>query len=388
MIMKNLFLYGVSILLVAGVTACNNQPENKNGEGSSFIPEYRVKSYYKRLQSAKEKDTAVLHLVKYQSKAKNKGAITTDRYQGILIQADHAPLQIAGYVGRDSVIFLVAYDHYTPVDTLSGRFEDGFFKGVQKNANGKSSGFSFREAYPEGSYRWQVATYLDSLRVDTANGQGPHAETDLMTLWPAKKINPAAASILLDTICRAFFGADKVFSAPESLLQAVSDTFLQNYRQVTAEYIKEEGTLRPSFNWNAMAHMDLTCNSGGRISLVYTQYQYTGGAHGLQSVFCLVVDVEKGKVVRLTDLFKPGYEKQLRQELEKEFRRQYDIPQGAPLNGEKGLLFDAHLPITPNFYLTKDGIGFIYNPYEVAPYVVGEINLFLPFHSLNGLLQK
>ncbi len=385
--MKNLFLSGISLLLIAAVTACNNQPDNDSAD-EAITPEHQLKSYYKRLQSVRESDTAVLHLVKYQSHAKNEGAITADRYQGILIPAGGAPLQVAGYVDADSAILLVTYDHYTPEDTLKGDFDGGVFQGVKKGGNGESGDFSFKEVYPEGSYHWQVANYRDSVRLDSVNQEAPKAETDLMALWPAEEINPAAQAIIVDTICQAFFGAGKKYTAAETLLRAVSDTFLQNYRQVTTEYIKGGGTLRPSFNWNATAHMALTCNAGGLISLVYTQYQYTGGAHGLQSVSCLVVDVNKGRVVRLADLFTAGYEKQLIEQLEKEFRREYDIPEGEPLNGENGLLFDPHLPVTSNFYLTKEGIGFVYNPYEVAPYVVGEINLFLPFSSLKGLLRK
>jgi hypothetical protein len=73
--------------------------------------------------------------------------------------------------------------------------------------------------------------------------------------------------------------------------------------------------------------------------------------------------------------------------LEEHLRMAYDIPAGAPLNGEAGILFDKHLALTKNFYVTGKGVGFIYNPYEVAPYVVGEIELYVPFSEITDILK-
>lgn len=387
--MKNLCHYGLILMLIIGFSACNNQPDKKNSGKTATTPEYQLKSYYKRLQRTGANIPAVLHLVKYQSAVPNKSAAGTDRYRGTFISGDSSvPLHVTGHVKADSSIQLVIYDHYTPMDTLTGRFKDGIFKGTRTDTAGKHTDFIFNENYPIGSFHFTVATHQDTLSLDSVSADAPKAATDLMTLWPGKDIDSAVRNLILDTICRAFFGVNKRYTSADKLLKAVSDSFLQRYKNVTTDFLKQGGTLRPSFNWNAMAHIDLTCNIDGKVSLIYTQYQYMGGAHGLQSTFCLVVDVENNKILQLSDLFKPGYEKTLQQALEEEFRKQYNIPEGESLGGESGLLFDAHLPVTSNFYITKEGVGFIYNPYEVAPYVVGKINLFLPFSRLKDLSKK
>lgn len=385
--MKNLALYGFAILFIAGLAACNNHSDKKQ-EDKKALPESQQKFYYKRLQSMTGKDMTVLHLIKYQSDERDKAAATTDRYSGTFIPKNGGtPMPVAGYLKADSSIQLIAYDHYDPVDTLVGSFEDGVFQGTKTDSSGQPGTFSFTETYPDGSYHWGLANFKDSLTVDTS-ARAPKATTDLMALWPGNDIDSAMRDRIKDTISLAFFGAKQTYANPETLLKAVSDSFLQTYKHETDGFLKQGGKLRPSFNWNLFSHMDITCNAFNRISLLYTQYQYTGGAHGLQSTFCLVVDIKKNKVLQLSDLFRPGYEKPLQQQLEAELRRQYNIPEGEPLNGQNGLLFDPELTISTNFYLTKDGIGFIYNPYAVAPYAAGEINLFLPFKRIKELLKE
>ena len=41
-----------------------------------------------------------------------------------------------------------------------------------------------------------------------------------------------------------------------------------------------------------------------------------------------------------------------------------------------------------NFILGKDGITFIYNPYEIAPYALGRIELTISNATLEPLFKK
>ena len=40
-----------------------------------------------------------------------------------------------------------------------------------------------------------------------------------------------------------------------------------------------------------------------------------------------------------------------------------------------------------NFFVTGKGMGFAYNPYEIGPYVMGEINIYIPFSDLKKYLK-
>jgi hypothetical protein len=41
-----------------------------------------------------------------------------------------------------------------------------------------------------------------------------------------------------------------------------------------------------------------------------------------------------------------------------------------------------------NFFITGGGIGFFYNPYEIAPYSSGSTEIFLPWEEILPLLKK
>jgi hypothetical protein len=41
-----------------------------------------------------------------------------------------------------------------------------------------------------------------------------------------------------------------------------------------------------------------------------------------------------------------------------------------------------------NFFVTKGGVGFHFNIYEITPYAVGSFDAFIPFNELKGLLKE
>jgi hypothetical protein len=50
-------------------------------------------------------------------------------------------------------------------------------------------------------------------------------------------------------------------------------------------------------------------------------------------------------------------------------------------------LFENSIEPTNNFCITKKGILFLYNPYEIAAYAMGEIELFIPFEELKTVVN-
>jgi hypothetical protein len=40
-----------------------------------------------------------------------------------------------------------------------------------------------------------------------------------------------------------------------------------------------------------------------------------------------------------------------------------------------------------NFYITDESINYVFNPYEIAPYYMGQTEVSLPFSMIKGLLK-
>ena len=98
-----------------------------------------------------------------------------------------------------------------------------------------------------------------------------------------------------------------------------------------------------------------------------------------------VIDLSNLKVLELDDIMDEKGKKALNTLLEKYFRLQYKLKSNESLT--EGGLFENKIEPNDNFYLTEKGIGFVYQPYEISSYAMGEINVFIPLQELKDHLK-
>jgi hypothetical protein len=91
----------------------------------------------------------------------------------------------------------------------------------------------------------------------------------------------------------------------------------------------------------------------------------------------------------VTDLVEERSRATLNRVLEAEFRRAREIRAGQSLQ-EAGffILPGQELPIGENFALSDKGLEIQYNPYEVAPYALGETRVKLPKEAIAPLVKS
>ena len=53
-----------------------------------------------------------------------------------------------------------------------------------------------------------------------------------------------------------------------------------------------------------------------------------------------------------------------------------------------GILLDTDLYVPDNFLLEKEGVTFLYNTYDIAPYYMGRFQLTVPYEEINTYLIK
>lgn len=122
------------------------------------------------------------------------------------------------------------------------------------------------------------------------------------------------------------------------------------------------------------------------ISFEIHNYSYTGGAHGNYASGLYTFSLDSGKLLDLTDVVKDTAA--LRPMLEAGFVAAKSNP------GETVKLSDLvypeflSLPIPAQWCIVKEGIRFTYNPYEVAPYAVGQADITLTWEQLNNLVER
>ena len=126
-------------------------------------------------------------------------------------------------------------------------------------------------------------------------------------------------------------------------------------------------------------------NSIQLISVEMQQYLYTGGAHGSGSDLFLNIDPRTGNEIPSEALFKNITD--FTKFAEEKFRAANKIPINDSINST-GFWFDNdlfYIPETIGF--TETNLILIYNPYEIANYVDGPVELEIPLEEVRQYLK-
>ena len=110
-----------------------------------------------------------------------------------------------------------------------------------------------------------------------------------------------------------------------------------------------------------------------------------GGAHGVKDVWYTCVNLNNGSVITGDDLFIDDYESFLTPLILGKLVEIRKVE--SPKELEKEGFFDTS-DIRPNnnFYLNEKGITYVYNPYEIAAYYIGTLEVFIPYEDITVIL--
>ncbi|NLZ19084.1 MAG: DUF3298 domain-containing protein [Bacteroidales bacterium] len=106
---------------------------------------------------------------------------------------------------------------------------------------------------------------------------------------------------------------------------------------------------------------------------------YTGGAHGIYGLGCDVFDLGTGEKILEEDLFIDDYYSPLCDILAE--AADASVPEE-----DREMLFGTPEP-NGNFAVSEEGITWVYNPYEIAAYASGIIEVPVSWEALKPLLQ-
>lgn len=109
--------------------------------------------------------------------------------------------------------------------------------------------------------------------------------------------------------------------------------------------------------------------------------EYTGGAHPNSSAGHVTFDLKTGEELTLDDLLIPGWRDPVTELAESQLREQYDLKEGDALN-DRGPLFENVFELNDNWFLSPEGLGFSFDPYEIGPYAAGFIEPVIPYAKL------
>ncbi len=110
---------------------------------------------------------------------------------------------------------------------------------------------------------------------------------------------------------------------------------------------------------------------------------YEGGAHGLNSVDYVNYDVEHNRIITLADLFPAGKRAALTKAIKAKLYADFDVSTDA--QAEEAGLMAGQIEAPDCFYIEDGVLTFVFNPYTIAPYALGIIEVEMPGEALAPL---
>jgi hypothetical protein len=189
-------------------------------------------------------------------------------------------------------------------------------------------------------------------------------------------------------------GAEKQFISPVLYNRQspgeYADKKIQDYDKMYGEMrsvVERMPTMSwESLNWFYREVFALVAETS-RIAIISQEKEYyTGGAHGMRNKNYYVFSLEDKRQLTLEDIVLEEAKPALEDLVEAALRDLMEIPSWIPLS-EKGF-FEEWEGKLEDFYLSSHGLGFQWDPYEIAPYVMGAMEISIPYDRLQGILTQ
>ncbi len=158
----------------------------------------------------------------------------------------------------------------------------------------------------------------------------------------------------------------------------VEETALRYRENLIDEFLTES-----RFTWEDRIIGLFTEKYKGWRNYLLTYYSFRGGAHGIQTMSQIVFDAKTGDVLSEGDFLADGYEEPVAELLRKAILDSMtaEAPELVDL-----VQMDAIGP-NGNFSVGKDGMEWIFQPYEAGPYALGILSATLDWEALKPYLK-
>lgn len=175
----------------------------------------------------------------------------------------------------------------------------------------------------------------------------------------------------------------------QSAVTKFADEYTETYKKTMLPLYNQDRNDTAKIAWYEYHYVIETTTQPGTpytTSYLATVDYYEGGAHGINQLITFNFDNTTGKLITLADVFAPGYESQLKSTLLKALKSKTGLNSMNELK-DAGYLYSMDMFPSENFILNEETITFVYNPYEIAPYALGSIELIITYSEVSKILN-
>ena len=230
-----------------------------------------------------------------------------------------------------------------------------------------------------GCQSFRTATYSDDQAMPLGEGSADSLILSVALDYPVK----GASEEVLDHITHGILGT--VFDMEEEP-GTVEETATKYIDDLKDAYFNEnegqEGSIG-SASWEDRINGYFSGRYDRFVSYMVEYYGFRGGVHGINTMTPVVFDRKTGDIVPEEAFFADDYKAPVAALI------QAHIPEA--LEGDEEALKDIFEPdlVGPNgnYELTKDGVTWYYQPYDIAPYYLGVISVTVPWKELKPYVR-
>jgi len=140
----------------------------------------------------------------------------------------------------------------------------------------------------------------------------------------------------------------------------------------------------PNFHWRYVERINVHNPQKDGVVIERCIETFIGGAHSLEIKRYFVADLDRLRQIRIDDLFSDFQGDAVREIVYEELRKYSSLDEEETLS--QGIYFKDEPELSFNFYVTEAGLGLRWDPYEIAPFSEGGIEVILPWRSIRPLM--
>lgn len=231
---------------------------------------------------------------------------------------------------------------------------------------------------------WQFDTLQVNKKVhidDDVDKEG--MQVNIMYIYPTNSPQGIDINRIQNSFSRLFSLEKEKSLSPQQAFDKINNEYTLGAKSEATEW--QEGAI--SFtSYELSKSFSVESIYPNFITTITSYYSYLGGAHGSNYISYNSIDLREGVVLTDSIIYKEGYKEKLAKLIQNEVQRRNESP-----DRDNHIMLLVELEeIEPNnnFYFVPEGIVYVYNQYEISPYVQGFVEITIPIEKIKILLKN
>lgn len=229
--------------------------------------------------------------------------------------------------------------------------------------------------------------------IDNNDTTLPFSQVDIRFIYPVKFGSDEDTKRLQQIFIGTFLNDVSYDSlTPKEAIDKFVTDYTEEYRSLSNDFYSDmqrlgDGNI-PSWYWYQLQNTNhILFQNDSLLSYAVEYSDYTGGAHGSYRILYYNIDLNNIVTLSEEDLFIPNFKKPLSNILVQSLMKQYNVTTPDSLLQHGFFTLEDIVP-NNNFWMDDKGIHYTFNQYEIAPYVMGAIDVDIPYAELEHLLKE